>query len=106
MPGEAMFPVVDITVRKMQATISHALHEHLLEIDKNGQEALKKAIEEFDFDREVRRCVEQVLKKNIERTIERAVWELFSGEDGISRVLMNAVVSSLREIVNAPDKAT
>lgn len=70
------FPVVKIELEGMRHVICHAFTNYQLEIDSQFQEALKVAVENFDYRGEVARIAARVIRDSIETAVTDAMGEM------------------------------
>lgn len=67
------FPIVKITLQGMEHSICHAMSNHLAQMDTQCQEAVKRAVENFDYAGEVSRMATAMVRDGIKRALEKEI---------------------------------
>lgn len=67
------FPIVRITLDYMKEEIAHAMIFHLDEMKVGIEGEIRKAVDSFDFEGEVRRLSHEVIQKQLRQAVESAI---------------------------------
>ena len=84
----------------MRQTIVHAFTRQQLELSGAVDEALKRAVENFDFDAEVKRVAFDVLRDSCRQAVEAAIWQAFNYQaraETIAPIVRAALREALKE---------
>lgn len=73
MRGHPEFPIVRITLQGMEHSITHAMQEHFVQMDKQCAAAVKAAVESFDYPGEVRRMAYDLIQRAIKNALEKEI---------------------------------
>jgi ribosomal protein S3AE len=88
-------PMIRLELDQMRYQVLHALTLHQAEIQEQVDEALKKALAEFDFDKVIREAVDRELNEAIRKAFGQAVSNiLYSSE--MRQLLQDASASKVR----------
>jgi hypothetical protein len=88
-------PTVRIELEGMRQQITHAFINYQADITGAVDAALKKAINDFDFQSEVQRVAQEVLASSVRGAVEAAIWQAFNHETR-DRIVAPIVRKALR----------
>jgi len=100
--NEFVFPRVTLEVRAMGETITAAFADHAGAVSEEVTRGVKAAVENFNFEAEVRRCAQPIIAKAISSAIERYFWG--DGAALLDRVVREALLKMADNKRGAPKK--
>ena len=92
-------PIIKIELESMKHTVCHAMTEHLSEMDEGIQEAVKVAVDNFDYRGEISRIANAQIKQALEEAIRRHFQYGGDGYEEINKVATSLIEKRLAEQV-------
>ena len=87
-----------VVLQGMEVRMMEAINERMVDIQRDTEHAVKKAIEEYDFDYEIGKIVNEWLEDKIrDMSINVLGNEMFDVSPELSRIVMNTINKSLSD---------